>query len=74
MLDDVTGSIMFPDSFTPVPCAQCEPSLICEKNRAQTCSLVEMLSIELSVARMNGAGQRVLEARKEAIEVARNLI
>lgn len=38
MLDDVAGSITFttvsPDSFMSVTCAQCEPVLICEKNRA----------------------------------------
>lgn len=34
---------------------------------------IEMLS-ELSVARMNGADQRILEARTEALEVSQTLI
>jgi len=37
-------------------------------------SLIEMLSLELSVAKMNEAGQRMLKARKEALDVARGMI
>lgn len=43
MLDDVTGSITFstasPDSLVPVTCAQCEPAVICEENRAPMADL-----------------------------------
>lgn len=40
----------------------------------RTFSLKELLCLELSVAKMNGAGLRVLNARKEALEVARAMI
>ena len=39
-----------------------------------TCSLIEVLSMELSVAKMNGAGQVVLKARKEALNLARTMM
>ena len=43
LLDDITGSTMFTtassDSFILVTCAQCEPALICEENRAEMADL-----------------------------------
>lgn len=36
--------------------------------------LIEIISVELSVARMNGAGQVTLEACKEALNAARTMI